>query len=201
MDIEGLDYNTKREKLILPEFGREIQKMVDYAISLPDKNERQICAESIIAIMGNMFPQMRDATDYQQKLWDNLAIMSNFKLDIDYPYDVSNAKKISTKPAPMKYPMTQIKIRHYGKMMFELFDKLKEMPDGPEKKELTRITANQMKRDLSQWSHGSMDDEKVANDLAKFTDSNIQLDLNSFEFDEIKENDTFENNKRRKKKF
>ena len=149
MDIEGLDYNTKREKLILPEFGREIQKMVDYAISLPDKNERQICAESIIAIMGNMFPQMRDATDYQQKLWDNLAIMSNFKLDIDYPYDVSNAKKISTKPAPMKYPMTQIKVRHYGKMMFELFDKLKEMPDGPEKKELTRITANQMKRDLS----------------------------------------------------
>ncbi len=200
MNIEGLDYNTKRDKLILPEFGREIQKMVDYAVALPDKEERQHCAESIVSIMENMFPQMRDAADYQQKLWDNIAIMSDFKLDIDYPFDVSNAKKISTKPEPMNYHLSNIKVRHYGKLMFELFEKLKDMPEGPERDELIRITANQMKRDLTQWSHGSMDNEKVASDLSRFTDGNVQLDLDSFEFDVIKEKNPSDNSKRRKKK-
>ena len=85
MNIEGLDYNTKREKLILPEYGREVQNMVDYAVSLPSKEERQRCAEAIVAIMDRMFPQNRDSADHVQKLWDHLAIMSNFKLDIDYP--------------------------------------------------------------------------------------------------------------------
>ena len=200
MNIEGLDYNTKREKLILPEFGREIQKMVDYAVALPDRSERQHCAESIVSIMENMFPQMRDAADYQQKLWDNIAIMSDFKLDIDYPYDVTNAKKISTKPEPMNYHLSNINVRHYGKLMFELFDKLKDMPDGPERDELIRITANQMKRDLTQWSHGSMDNEKVASDLARFTDGKVQLDLDSFEFDAIKEKNNSDNRKKRNKK-
>ena len=83
MDIEGLDYNTQREKLILPEYGREVQNMVDHAISLTDKNERQQCAETIVAIMARMFPQSRENEDVQRKMWDHLAIMSNFKLDID----------------------------------------------------------------------------------------------------------------------
>lgn len=88
MNIEGLDYNTQREQLILPEYGREVQSMVDYALSLPDKEERQRCAESIIVIMDRMFPQNHENPDYKQKLWDHLAIMSNFQLDIDWPYDI-----------------------------------------------------------------------------------------------------------------
>lgn len=199
MDIKGLDYNTKRDKLILPEYGREIQKMVDYAINLPKKEDRQKCAESIVAVMRSIFPQMRDATNYEQKLWDNLAIMSDFKLDIDYPYDVSEVKKISARPDPMKYPMTKIKVRHYGKMMFELFEKVKNMEDGPKREELIRITANQMKRDLAQWSHGLMDDKKVASDLDKYTDGTVQLDTDSFEFDKTT-NYSSNDSRRRKKK-
>ena len=185
MNIEGLDYNTQRERLVLPEYGREIQEMVDYAQTIADKEERQHCAETIVAIMDRMSPQNRENPDYKRKLWDHLAIMSNFQLDIDWPYDISGATQIAHKPEPLGYPMTAIPVRHYGKMMFELFEKLKNMPEGEERDELVRQTANQMKRNLHQWSNGSTDDEKIASDLARFTDGIIQLDLDTFKFEHI----------------
>ncbi len=199
MNIKGLDYNTQREKLILPEYGREVQNMVDHCLSLEDKGERQECAETIISIMKRMFTQSGDETEYEKKLWDHLAIMSNFKLDIDWPYDVSEAHKISTKPEPLKYPMNKIPVRHYGNQMFELFNKLKTMEPGDERDELVRITANQMKRDLIQWGHGSCDDEKVASDLARYTDGKIQLNLNSFTFEKINERELIGSNKKKKR--
>ncbi len=182
MNIEGLDYNTQRTHLILPEYGREVQKMVDYAITLKTKAERQQCAETIIGIMERMFPQNKENVDYKQKLWDHLAIISGFKLDIDYPVDISEAKSISEKPNPLDYPMQKNPIKHYGSLVFELFDQLKQMEPGLKRDELARLTANQMKRNLMQWSHGSSEDEKVAADLAKFTDGKIQLDTNTFKF-------------------
>ncbi|MBR7048632.1 MAG: DUF4290 domain-containing protein [Prevotella sp.] len=197
MNIEGLDYNTQREKLILPEYGREVQKMVDHAITIEDRAERQRCAETIVEIMGKMLPQNSNE-DHEQMLWDHLALMSGFKLDIDYPYDVTQALKIASKPDPLGYPMTKIPVRHYGKMMFEVFEQLKTMPEGPERDELARITANQMKRSLVLWSHGSADDEKVASDLARYTDGVIQLDLSTFKFEKINERELKET--RRKKK-
>lgn len=197
MNIEGLDYNTQREKLVLPEYGREVQKMVDYACTIEDRAERQRCAETIVSIMGKMLPQNSNE-DHEQMLWDHLALMSGFKLDIDYPYDVSQALKIASKPEPLGYPMTNIPVRHYGKMMFEVFEQLKTMPEGPERDELARITANQMKRSLVLWSHGSADDEKVISDLARFTDGVIQLDPSTFKFEKINERELKE--PRRKKK-
>ncbi|MCD8290082.1 MAG: DUF4290 domain-containing protein [Prevotella sp.] len=198
MNIEGLDYNTQRTHLVLPEYGREVQKMVDYAVSLPTKAERQRCAETIVSIMERMFPQTKEGVDYKQKLWDHLAIISDFKLDIDYPVDISEAKKISQKPEPLDYPKQKNPIKHYGSMVFELFDQLKKMPPGSQRDELARLTANQMKRNLIQWSHGSSEDEKVADDLAKFTDGAIQLDPNTFRFNIGSMRDPIE--KRRKKK-
>ena len=189
MNIEGLDYNTQREKLVLPEYGREVQKMVDYAISLPTKEERQRCAEVIIDIMAKMAPQNRESSNYKQKLWDHLAIMSGFKLDIDYPFDVSNAMKIATKPEPLGYPMKKIPVRHYGNMLFEMFEKLKSMPEGEERDELARITANQMKHNLTQWSHGANDDDKVVADLAQFTDGVIQIDASNLRNDRFPSKD------------
>ena len=178
-------YNTQLKKLILPEYGRNIQQMVDYCMTIEDRDERTHCAYTIIDTMMRMNPQLTQTDNYEQKLWDHLAIMSNFELDIDYPYDVSEAQKIMTQPEPLSYPMTHIPVRHYGKMIFELFERLKEMPAGEERDELVRVTANQMKRNLMQWSHGSCDDEKIASDLARFTDGIIQLDLDNFHFDRI----------------
>ena len=185
MDIKGLDYNTQREKLQMPEYGREIQKMVDYAIDLPTKDERMACAQTIIRLMETKMPQLRGNADYEQTLWDHLYLMSNKMLDIDWPFDVSEAEKIHTKPQPLPLPQNKIRQRHYGKLIEELFEQLKQMPAGPEREELARQTANQMKRDLATWGHGSMDDEKVADDLARFTDGIIQLDLNSFTFEKV----------------
>ena len=197
MNIEGLDYNTQREKLILPEYGREIQNMVDHAIEIEDKAERQRCAETIIGIMERMFPQNKENNDHQQKLWDHLALMSRFQLDIDWPCDVQQAAQIANKPEPMPYPMTPIPVRHYGNLIFEMFEKLKTMEPGPERDELARMTANQMKRNLAQWSHGSADDEKVVSDIARFTDGKIQLDLDTFRFEKVEIKD---NERKRKKK-
>lgn len=197
MNINGLDYNTQRERLVLPEYGREIQNMVDHCVALPDKAERQRCAATIIATMERMVPQNRSNTDYKRKLWDHLALMSNFKLDIDWPYDISQAQAMQTKPHPMKYPTGNIQIRHYGQYIFQLFDKLKTMEPGAARDNLTQLTANQMKRDLMLWSHGYTDDEKVADDLARYTDGKIQLDLNHFKFAKVDLRDTEKKRKRK----
>jgi hypothetical protein len=185
MEIKGLDYNTQREKLLMPEYGREIQKMVDHAVGLADKAERLKCAKTIVRMMETKVPQIRDTADYQQTLWDHLYLMSGKQLDIDWPFDVSGAEKIHSKPAPVPLPQNRIRLRHYGKLVTELTDKLKTMPEGPERDELVRQTANQMKRDLLTWGHGSSDDEKVADDMARLTDGAVQLDLGRFRFDRV----------------
>lgn len=176
MDIKGLDYNTTRDKLIMPEYGREIQKMVDYCIALPDKEERQVCAETIVVVMARMTGINRANGDFMKKLWDHLAIMSNFQLDIDYPCDVSHALAIGSKPEPMKYPASHIRVRHYGNLASELFDRLKTMEPGEARDELAYLTAGVMKQDLEEWGHGSATYEKVVDDMARFTDGIIQLD-------------------------
>jgi hypothetical protein len=187
MDIKGLDYNTQREKLVMSEYGREIQKMVEVAIGLPTKEERMRCAQDIIRQMENKNPQVRDSDDYEQTLWDHLYLMSHKQLDIDWPYDVTDAERILSKPQPMAHPKKEgnATLRHYGHLLTEVFEQLKTMPEGPERDELVRLTANQMKRDLLTWGHGSMDDEKVADDLARFTDGKIQLDLSSFRMNHV----------------
>lgn len=185
MNIQGLDYNTQREKLVLPEYGREIQKMVNYCMTLPDRDARLRCAYAIIDTMEQMNPQLTQTDNYKQKLWNQLALISDFKLDIDWPVDISKAKVISEKPQPLKHEMGTIPVRHYGKLVFELLGKLKTMEPGEERDQLMALTANQMKRDLVQWGHGLCDDEKVASDLANFTDGKIQLDLDHFKFERV----------------
>ena len=185
MNIEGLDYNTQRERIKLNEYGREIQQMVDYCVSIPDREERQVCAEAIIDTMRKMNPSDQNINDRMQTLWDHLALMSDFKLDIDYPVEITTAEQMASKPEPVAYPNTRIPVRHYGRALFELFETLKTMEPGEERDTLVRMTANQMKRCLLLWGHGNGDDEKVADDLARFTDGVIQLDLDSFRFDKI----------------
>lgn len=199
MNIEGLDYNTQREKLILPQYGREVQSMIDYAVSIPDREERQACAESIIAIMDRMNPQNRDNEDYLQKLWDHLALMSNFQLDIDYPCDVVQALEIAKKPEPLHYPHAVNPVRHYGSLMFEVFKKLKTMEPGEERDALICSAANQMKRNLLQYGHGASDDSRVASDLARFTDGAVQLDLNTFKFEKLNEREFTQQPKKKRK--
>jgi len=200
VEIKGLDYNTQRQKLLLPEYGREIQKMIDHAVSLPDREERLRCAKTIVKLMETKVPQIRDNANYQQTLWDHLYLMSGKQLDIDWPFDVNNAERIHAKPEPMPRPSNSIGLRHYGRLVEELWERLKTMPEGPERDELTRQTANQMKRDLILWGHGSIDDEKVADDLARFTDGKVQLNLNKFSFERFVPTDEMPQKRMKKKR-
>ena len=185
MNIKGLDYNTYREQLLMPEYGREIQKMVDYAVSLTDKAERQSCAQEIIRMMETKVPELHDNADFEQTLWDHLYLMSHKQLDIDWPFDVTTAEKFQNKPNAIPLPQEGMRMRHYGKLLEQLFEKLKSMPEGEERDALTFYTANQMKRNLMTWGHGSMSDEKVADDLARFTDGVIQLDLSTMKLEKV----------------
>ena len=189
MDIKGLDYNTQRQQLLLPEYGREIQRMVDHAVTLPTKEERLKCARTIVRLMETKVPHIRDNSDYEQTLWDHLYLMSNKQLDIDWPFDVSEAEKFLSKPDPLPLPQGNIRQRYYGNLVSELLEQLQTMPAGDERDELTRLTANQMKRDLTLWGNGTNDDEKVASDMAYLTNGTIQIDLNNFAFERMQQAD------------
>ena len=187
MDIKGLDYNTKRETLLLPEYGREIQRMVDYAIGCPTRDERNACANTIVRMMGTKVPNATETNDGVRALWDHLYIMGRGQLDIDWPYDMTEAVKITQKPQPMPIRKNHVKLRHYGHLVEECFDILKTMPNGRERDKLIYLTANQMKRDLAIWGRGTMDDERVADDLARFTDGCVQLDINNMPLERVQE--------------
>jgi hypothetical protein len=196
MDIKGLDYNTQREKLVMSEYGREIQKMIEIACELPTKEERLQCAQTIVKLMETKNPQLKENEDFEQTLWNHLYLMSHRELEIDWPFDISEADKIQTKPRPMRFPEEGVRLRHYGRLVEELFQILKTMPEGEERDTLVRYTANQMKRDLALFGHGSMDDERVASDLARFTDGVIQIDLDAFKFEKVSQTE----DKKKKKK-
>ncbi len=187
MNIQGLDYNTQRERLVMTEYGREIQKMVDHAITLPTKQERLRCAKAIVKLMESRNPQIRETNNYQQTLWDHLYIMSRQQLDIDWPYDISQAETIHSHPQPLQHPTRdgQNHLRHYGRLLTELFERLKQMEPGAERDELARLTANQMRRDQAAWGQGMASEERIVSDLARLTDGKIQLDMRTFRFERL----------------
>lgn len=180
-----MEYNTQRKRLPMPEYGRGIQNMVDYAQTIENRDERQRCANTIVSIMGNMFPQFREVPDFKHKLWDHLAVMSDYKLDIDYPYEIEKKDSWGKKPQPMVYPMQRIRYRHYGYLLETLLKKLKDMPEGEERDALLQIVADQMKRSLVNWNKDGMDDAKIAADIALYTDGKVMLDLDKFRFSSL----------------
>ncbi|MDR0658870.1 MAG: DUF4290 domain-containing protein [Mediterranea sp.] len=171
-----MQYNTQQKKLPLPEYGRSIQNMVDYALTITDRVERQKCANTIISIMGNMFPHLRDIPDYTHKLWDHLAIMSGFKLDIDYPYEAIRKENLDTRPDAIPYPNTKIRYRHYGRTLEELIKKATEFPEGNEKNILIALIVNHMKKDYMTWNKDTIDDAKINNDLMELSNGKLRLD-------------------------
>jgi hypothetical protein len=159
--------------------------MIEIACGLPTKEERLNCAQTIVKLMETKNPQLKENDDFEQTLWNHLYLMSHRELEIDWPYDISEADNILTKPQPMKLPKDGVRLRHYGRLVEELFEKLKTMPEGEERDTLVRYTANQMKRDLVQYGHGYMDDERIADDMARFTNGMIQIDLSTFKFEKV----------------
>lgn len=169
------DYNSCRPNLILPEYGRNIQKMVDFILSIEDRDERNRLSQAIITIMGNMNPHLRDINDFKHKLWDHLAIMSNFKLDIDYPYDIPRPEEFVEKPRRVSYNTNQIRFRHYGKIIERLIEEAIKLPEGDDKETLTKLIANQMKKSFLAWNRDSVTDSIIAADLEELSGKRIKL--------------------------
>lgn len=170
-----MEYNTQQRRLPLPEYGRSIQNMVNYALTIQDRAERQRCANTIINIMGNMFPHLRDVPDFKHKLWDHLAIMSDFRLDIDYPYEIVKKDNLYTKPEMLPYPKGSIRYRHYGRTLEKLIAKAVEYPEGAERRHLIGLVANHMKKSFMAWNKDVVDDRKIFKDLKEYSDGAIEL--------------------------
>ena len=170
-----MEYNTRQKKLPLPEYGRSVQNMVDHALTIEDRAERQSCANTIVNIMGGMFPHLRDVPDFKHKLWDHLAIMADFKLDIDYPYEIVRRDNFQTKPNRIAYPSTRIHYRHYGRALEDLIKIASDMPEGDEKNNLVALICNHMKKDYMTWNKDTVDDEKIAADLQELSEGKLQM--------------------------
>lgn len=166
----------------MPEYGRGIQKMVELAISLPTKEERQQCANTIITIMSRIQPQTSRQEDYEQKLWNHLARIAHYQLDVDYPVEIVTEEETMAHPKPLPYPMKRISRRHYGHLVEESLRYAQTLPEGEERDELMKMTANQMKQNLFMWNKDAMDDALVAQDISRYTNNTLRLDLREFKF-------------------
>ena len=169
-------YNTQLKKLILPEYGRNIQQMVDYCMTIPDRDERNHCARTIVDTMITLFPELRGEADFEHKFWDHLAIMSDFKLDIDYPYEVVKEENLESKPQPIHYQLDRIKFRHYGKIIERMIERAAQYPEGDERDALVMLLANHMKKLIYQINNEDVEDRKIFNDLYHYSKGVIRLD-------------------------
>ena len=176
---DSLEYNTERTGLIIPEYGRHIQKMVDQAVGCPDKKERNKMAKAIIGVMGNLNPHLRDVPDFQHKLWDQLFIMSGFNLDVDSPFPKPSKEIFEEKPEKLNYPQNHPKYRFYGNNIKKMIDVATNWEEGEMKKELIYVIANHMKKCFLKWNKDSVDDGIIFNHILELSNGKIKIDKNS----------------------
>jgi hypothetical protein len=174
-----MEYNTQLPKLEIPEYGRNIQVMIDHCVTIEDREERNKCAKAIIQIMGQLNPHLRDISDFTHKLWDHLFLISKFKLDVDSPYPKPNAESFATKPKKVPYPATKIRYKHYGKTIERIIDAAKKYEEGPEKKELTRLIANHLKKSYVNWNKDSVTDDVIFKQFKEMTNNELSIDETS----------------------
>ena len=194
-----LKYNTQQRRLILPEYGRNIQQMVEHCLTIEDRDERNACARSIIDCMLNLFPDIRQKEGYEQQLWDHLAIMSNFRLDIDYPFEVIQPDSLESRPQPVFYPRNGIGSRHYGHNLEAMIETASHMEPGEERDALVNLIANQMKKIRMAANPGGVDDTRVLKDLRAMSHGTIETDQGNIHIHEFKQAPTPSGRKKKKK--
>ena len=177
--IDNLEYNTERTKLIIPEYGRHLHKMIDQALSCNDRNERNNIAKAIIGVMGNLNPHLRDVPDFQHKLWDQLFIMSDFKLDVDSPYPLPSKEEFSQRPDKLNYPQNFPKYRFYGNNIKRMIDVAIDWEEGEMKKQLIYVIANHMKKCFLNWNKDTVEDDVIFGHLLELSDGKLILDSSS----------------------
>ena len=173
--LEHLEYNTSRTHLIIPENGRHFQKMIDSALSVEDRDERNKIANSIVSVMGNMSPHLRDVPDFQHKLWDQLFIMSDFKLDVDAPFPKPSKEELSQKPEVLPYPQNFPKYRFYGNNIKRMIDIAVQWEDSEKREALALAIANHMKKCYLNWNKDTVEDVVILAHLDELSDGKLKV--------------------------
>lgn len=182
-----MDYNTHKTPLVLPEYGRNVQNMVDFCLTIPDREERTLCAKAIIGVMRKLTPQQANTPEKEQKLWDHLNIMSRFSLDIDFPVEVLSQEELSPVPKPIPYSTNRIRWRHYGKNIEEMVKVVADLSDEEDKDILISMIAHHMKKLQFIHNKEGVDDAKILRDLALYSGGKINLDPETYPLHEFKE--------------
>ena len=177
-----MEYNTLRKKLILPEYGRHVHQMVQHAIQIKDRDQRNLAAQTIIGVMGTLMPHLRETPDFKHKLWDHLFIMSEFKLDIDTPFPPPSPSEMVERPNRVPYPQSHIREKHYGKILIDMIRETGKTKDSPERDSLIQLLAIQMKKSYMAWNRSEIQNEQIAQDIWDISDGKIQLDPESIQF-------------------
>ena len=171
-----MEYNTQRKTLLLPEYGRNILLLVEHLVKIEDREERNQFAYKLIDLMGSMNPHLRDINNFKHILWDHLAIMTNFDLDIDWQYPLPTREEIYQKPTKLPYNQSRIKFRYYGKTVEKMLCEAADLEDGRGKENLIRVIGNHMKKQYLMWNKEVVDDITIVNDIDRFTEGRILLD-------------------------
>ena len=171
-----MEYNTTREKLILPEYGRNVQNMISHAMDIKDREERNRASQAIIEVMGQLNPHLRDVDDYRHKLWTHLFLMSDFKLDVDSPYETPKPEVLNERPDQMSYPSGKIKFGHYGKYTEQLLKKATEIDDLEVKDSFKMAMANFMKKQYLVHNNGAVENHVIAENLTELSNGNLTVD-------------------------
>ncbi|HRW62843.1 MAG TPA: DUF4290 domain-containing protein [Bacteroidales bacterium] len=191
-----MEYNTSWKKLVLPEYGRNIQKMVELTKAEPDRDKRNRMAQAIITLMGNMNPHLRDIADFKHKLWDHLAIISDFDIDIDSPYEAPKIEKLNEKPEIVPYNTVSSRFKHYGQTIEKMIEVAINMEEGEMKDILIHLIANHMKKSYLTWNKEAVEDELIFKDLKILSKGKIDLNIDENKLTETK--DILAKNKKRR---
>ena len=174
-----MEYNTEREKIVISEYGRNIQVMIRHLMDIEDRKQRTEAAYFIVNVMAQMNPQVKESNDYMHKLWDHLHIIADYKLDVDGPYPVPTPEMQKKKPEHVGYQKNNIRYGHYGQYIYDVVKKVKEMEDGPKKQAILINIANQMKRDYLNWNRDTVNDLLILDDLYKISGEEITLPMDT----------------------
>lgn len=197
--VQNLEYNSERKSLIIPEYGRHLHKLIDQALVIKEKEERNKMAKYIISVMGSMNPHLRDVPDFQHKLWDQLFIMSDFSLDVDSPYPIPSKEVLKMKPDPLKYPQNFPKYRFYGNNITYMIAKANEWEEGEMKNALIRVIANHMKKSYLSWNKDTVTDAVIFEHLYELSGGKFNLTTSSEELSNTQ--DLMRTNKRMSNKI
>ncbi len=207
-----MEYNTARKALIIPEYGRHIQQMVDHCMTFTDEQERNGFAEIIIEVMGELNPHLRDIPDFQHKLWDQLFIMSKFRLDVKSPYPKPTEEEVYSKPNKVRYPGSEYKYKYYGKNIRSMIAVAKSW-EGDKQEGLVMVIANHMKKCYLLWNKDTVDDQTILDHLYELSDgefdlrnsgesllSNDRLQVNTNHSNKVRKNKNNQNNQNNRNK-